>query len=333
MRIRFLALTGAAFLLSTQSFADDSSAALGIGGVVLTQAADIRMAKEDLYVSPKKVRIHFEFVNDSGRDIDTIVAFPLPDIDLNEYTESPLGTITEDPLNFVGFTVVADGRRIIPQVEQRAFYQGRDVTDIVRRAGVPLNLNAPHFDDIMEKLPKEQRKILEDAGLGDSDSGSFEHPHWLVRTKFWWHQVFPAGKTVVLEHDYQPVTGQTFFTAYELKGDADSNAAYYQRTFCLDASTRAAITARIASKTPSMEDGGMMLAYSTDYILTSGNNWKGPIGRFHLTLDKLKPENILSVCWGGDLKKTGPTTFEATEVNFAPRNNIKMLVLENAPKQ
>jgi hypothetical protein len=325
-------LTGAALLLSTQSFADDSSAALGAGGVVLTQTADIRMAKEDLFVSPKQVRIHFEFVNDSAKDIDTIVAFPLPDIDTNEFTESPIGTMTSDPVNFVDFAVLADGRKIVPQVEQRAFYKGRDVTDIVKRAGVPLNLNDPKFSDIMEKLPKAQRKILEDADLGDSESGAEEHPHWLVRTKFWWHQTFPAHKTVILDHSYQPVTGQSFFTAYDLKGDP-KQADYYATNYCLDPAARASLAARIGGKDASMEDGGMMLAFATDYILISGNNWKGPIGHFHLTLDKGKPSDILSLCWDGELKKTGPTTFESTRENFAPKRDIRLLVLEDAPKQ
>jgi Domain of unknown function (DUF4424) len=324
-------LASAALLLSTQSFADDSSAALGAGGVVLTQAADIRMAKEDLYVSPKQVRIRFEFVNDSPHDIDTIVAFPLPDIDTSEYSESPVGTMTSDPLNFVGFAVVADGRKIVPQVEQRAFYKGKDVTDIVKRAGVPLNVNDPKFADITEKLPKAQRKILEDADIADGESGDAEHPHWVVRTKFWWRQVFPAGKTVVLQHSYQPVTGQAFYTAYELKPGSDGD--FWTKTYCIDGATRTTIAGRIGGKTASMEDGGMMLAFSTDYILLSGNNWKGPIGHFHLTLDKLKPENLLSLCWDGDLKKTGATTFEATRDNFAPTRDIKLLVLQDAPKQ
>jgi len=325
-------IAGTALLLSTQGFADDSSAALGAGGVVLTQAADIRMAKEDLYVSPKQVRIRFEFVNDSAKDIDTVVAFPLPDLDTSEYTESPLGTVMPDPVNFVGFAVVADGRRIVPQVEQRAFYEGRDVTAIVQSAGVPLNLTSPKFGDAMDHLSPRQRKILEGAGLSDSESGEAEHPHWLVRTKFWWQQKFSAGKTVVLEHSYQPVTGQSFFTSYDLAGDPKQQS-YWTTNYCLDAAAHSAIAARIGGKVASEEAGGMMQAFTTDYILMSGNNWKGPIGHFHLTLDKLKPDNILSLCWDGALKKTGATTFEATRDNFAPKSDIRLLVLENAPKQ
>ncbi|HEY1630682.1 MAG TPA: DUF4424 family protein [Rhizomicrobium sp.] len=324
--LSFLALAAA------PAFADDSSAALGAGGVVLTQAADIRMAKEDLYVSPKKVRIHFAFVNDGAKDIDTIVAFPLPDIDMNEFTESPIGAVTDDPVNFVGFTITANGKPVAPAVEQRAFYKGKDVTDIVKRAGVPLSLSDPKFAPLMEKLPAAQRKILEDAGLADGESGSFEHPHWLVRTKFWWRQAFPAHRTVTLDHAYQPVTGQGFFTVYEID-NKDSDGQYYFTTYCIDPATKAAIAARLGGKNASLEDGGMLTRYNTDYILMSGNNWKGAIGHFHMTLDKLKPDNILSLCWKGDLKKTGATTVDFTADNFAPSRDIRMLILETAPKQ
>ena len=75
----------AAIVLPSSAVADDSSAALGAGGLALTQSSDIRMAKEDLYVSPKSVRVRFEFANDSAKDIETIVAFVLPDIDTYKY--------------------------------------------------------------------------------------------------------------------------------------------------------------------------------------------------------------------------------------------------------
>src|SRR5580698_6175018 len=101
----------AAIVLPSSAVADDSSAALGAGGLALTQSSDIRMAKEDLFVSPKSVRVRFEFANDSAKDIDTIVAFVLPDIDTYKYWGEAIGATTTDPVNFVGFEVVADGKR------------------------------------------------------------------------------------------------------------------------------------------------------------------------------------------------------------------------------
>ena len=68
----------------TEAIADDSSATLGAGGLELTKAADIRMAAEDLYLSPNAVKLRYEFTNDGPKDVDTVVAFPLPDIDTSE---------------------------------------------------------------------------------------------------------------------------------------------------------------------------------------------------------------------------------------------------------
>src|SRR6185436_17286317 len=133
------ALSGAALIAVTSSSADDSSAALGLGGITFEKSADIRMAQEDLRISPEKVKIRFAFVNDSAKDIDTTVAFPLPDIDTWEYFEVPLGTVTEDPVNFVGFKVVANGQPVAFQADQRAIFKGRDVTATLKSVGVPVN--------------------------------------------------------------------------------------------------------------------------------------------------------------------------------------------------
>lgn len=327
--IRSITFACAALVWARPAFADDSSAALGAGGIVLMQSADIRMTAEDLRISPKEVRIRFEFANDSGKDIDTVVAFPLPDIDNYKFWGEPLGKTTSDPLNFVGFEVVADGRSVPVEVEQRALLEGRDVTGIVKSAGAPVNVIVGGKG--IDKLSKAGLAILERARLVERD-GDNVIAKWTARTKFFWRHHFPAGKTVVLEQRYQPVTGQSFFGNSELNGKNDEDSRFYQKNFCLDGATRSAIAARIAqSKKADPQNGGLLNAFTTDYILMTGNNWKGPIGRFHLTVDKLRPDNILSMCWDGNLRKTGPTTFEAEQENFAPARDIKLLVLTSAP--
>jgi hypothetical protein len=328
--IRTIFIVSAAIACASPVSADDSSAALGAGGLVLTQSADIRMAKEDLYVSSKEVRIRFDFANDSAKDIDTVVAFPLPDIDTYKFWGEPIGATTTDPLNFVGFEATADGRKVPVTVEQRAIYNGRDVTDIVKSVGLPIN-TIVDGSKAVDKLSKAGIAVLQRAGLVERD-GDNTITKWIVRTKFYWRQHFPVGKTVVLEQRYQPVTGQSFFSDSELNGKNAEDARYWQQNFCLDGPTRAAIAAKIAeSKKANPSNGGLLNAFSTDYILVTGNNWKGPIGKFHLTVDKLKADSILSMCWDGELKKTGPTTFEAMQENFAPARDIKLLVLTGAP--
>ena len=322
----FGACAAAALLAMAPAHADDSSAALGAGGLVLTQNADIRMASEDLRLSPNAVDVRYEFVNDSGKDIDTIVAFPLPDVDLYEYSESPLGTVKNTTPNFVGFALTVDGKPVAAEAEERAIYKGRDVTQLVREAGLPVNLVNPQFEDKLGKLPAAARDKLVKAGIMEIDGDP--HPKWVAQTKFWWRQHFPAGKTVAIEHRYQPVTGQSFFSELALS-EADESA-YYRKNFCLDKEGETAIAAKIA-KLGKPKGQGLLEAYTTDFVLVTANNWKGPIGHFHLTVDKLKPENILSLCWDGTLTKASATAFEATEDNFAPKRDVQLLVLETLP--
>jgi hypothetical protein len=331
LRPSLFAAASIAVLVTTPAFANDSSASLGAGGLTLTRSADIRMAEELLRISPKQVAIRYSFVNEGARDIETIVAFPLPDIDAGTFTMSPLGTVLEDPENFVGFKLVADGKPVAVNIEQRAFHKGRDVTAAVRAAGLPVNpVNQAGFRQL-EKLTPAQKKILHDAGIAEWDSSSSAHPLWTVRTRFWWRQRFPARRPVVLEQSYQPITGQSFFAASDLSTTSEEGRRYL-RDYCIDPAMRSRTAAAVAaSQKADPQGGGYYLAFATDYILMTGNNWKGPIGRFRLVLDKLKPANLLSLCWDGPLKKTGPTTFEAERRNFAPKRDIKLLVL--APPQ
>jgi hypothetical protein len=312
-------------LVTVPALADDSSAMLGAGGIVLTKQADIRMAVEDLRLSPKAANVHYEFINDGKSDIDTIVAFPLPDIDVQEFYYEPLGTTADHTPNFMNFTLTVDGKTINATPEERAVKDGKDVTAQVKAAGLPINIIGGELVKKLDAMPVAQRKALAAQGLVELD-GTDVHPYWIAQTKFWWKQHFPAGKTVTIEHRYQPVTGQTFFGELSMKGDQGD---YYDENFCLDAPTKATLRAKIAAVTKKHADAGDYLQqYTTEFVLKTANNWKGPIGHFHLTLDKLKPDSVLSLCWNGDLKKTGATTFEATRDNFAPSSDVKLLVLE-----
>ena len=320
----------ASVALAPAALADDSSAMLGAGGIVLTRNADIRMASEDLYLSPTAVKVHYVFANDSAQDIDTIVAFPLPDIDNYEYSESPIGTTVDATPNFVGFKLLIDGKPVAATAEVRAVQNGRDVTAQVLAAGAPLLVSIGGGYDRMQKLSKAQRAMLAKAGLVDADDTDL-HPKWTTTTKYWWKMHFPAHGTVAVDHSYQPVTGQTFFTTYALSDTQE--LAGYVKDYCIDSGTRATIAAGFAAMKKATGNDGMYNQYTTEFVIKTANNWNGPIGRFHLTLDKAKPTNILSLCWAGNLAKTGPTRFESTLTNFAPKADIKMLVLETPPPQ
>jgi Domain of unknown function (DUF4424) len=314
-----------ALVVAPAALADDSSATLGAGGIVLTRNADIRMATEDLYLSPDAVKVHYTFINDSGHDIDSVVAFPLPDIDNYEYSESPIGTTKDTTPNFVGFALKIDGKTVNATAEERAIYKGKDVTAQVLAAGAPLNVVVDGGYDKLQKLSKAHHDALLKADLIDGAGGDdVVHAKWTTQTKFFWTMHFPAGKAVTVDHTYQPVTGQTFFSGIVFT-DKQETASYAK--YCIDSATKASILAGLASLKSVANGDGMFNQFTTDFVIVTANNWKGPIGKFHLTIDKLKPDNILSMCWGGTLQKTGPTRFESTLTDFAPKKDIELLVL------
>ena len=320
---KFICVLGAV-LAAAAARADDSSAMLGAGGIVFTAGTPVRMAAEDLYVSPRAVRVRFDFANDTAKDVETVVAFPLPDIDTGEFWGSPIGTLTGDPRNFVGFTAKVDGKPIAFTIEQRAFFKGKDVTALITASGLPLNLAAAEGYRKLDALKPDKRKPLMAAGLVVGDVDNYI-PQWTVRTRFWWTQKFPAHKTVVIEHSYQPVTGQSFFSPAMTK----RTEKYENTDYCFDEATWAAAKAKSdASRKSDGANNGYLAAYQTGYILMTAKNWHGPIGRFHLTLDKLKPGNVMSLCWDGALKKTGSTSYDFTADGFTPKRDIHLLVLE-----
>jgi hypothetical protein len=328
-----LCAAACAIAFAVPALADDGSAQLAAGGIIFTKSADIRMAREDLYISPEKVRIRFEFANTGKKDQDVIVAFPLPDLSIEDYRYEAVGTLGTDPVNFVDFTATVDGKKVPITVEQKAMLKGKDVSAIVRSVGLPLNLSVGNGYDLIDKLPRARKAILEKAGAAsrsDPNSDDQEDALWIVQTRFYWKQHFPASKTVVIAHSYVPVTGASQY--YDNADSQGSELDDFRKSYCMDKSAIARARAMLADpklrKPDPMNDKNSPLwAAQTDYILKTANTWKGPIGHFHLTLDKLDPHNLLSLCWKGYLKKSGPTTFDFTADNFAPAQDIRLVVM------
>jgi hypothetical protein len=63
-----------------------------------------------------------------------------------------------------------------------------------------------------------------------------------------------------------------------------------------------------------------------NYVLRTGANWSGPIGQFHLVVDKGDPGNLVSFC-GQGVRKTSDTKFEMTKTNFSPEGDLAVLIL------
>lgn len=108
---RYLIAFGFAILLfSAKAFANDSSASLEAGGLVLKQQEDIAMVSEDLFISMDKIEVNYVFENRSGHNISTLVAFPMPDVPVDSDYDISIPFPDQD--NFLNFKVFVEGTRV-----------------------------------------------------------------------------------------------------------------------------------------------------------------------------------------------------------------------------
>jgi hypothetical protein len=325
-------IAAVAFSLSAlPALANDSTAELGAGGLIYVNTEEIEMRSEDLFISMEEVRVRYEFVNVSDHDVSTLVAFPMPDIkgDIDFMQAVP----TEDPVNFLGFRTTVDGAPVTAEVQQRVSAMGIDQTAVLNELGVPL---APHLEATraaLDGLPADAQERLVGLGLAgieeyDSGQGWERHlaPLWLLSTAFYWQQSFPPGRTVIVEHSYKPSVGSTAglsFGSMEMR-----TGPYYEeyaRKYCFDRTFLAAV-----DKRQKPDGNNALMENRIDYILTTAANWAGTIEKFHLTIDKGSPDNLVSFC-GEGVSKTGPTRFEMTKENFYPEQDLAIMILTPAP--
>lgn len=303
--------------------ANDSAAVTGAGGLVLTRNAQVDMVSEDLYVSAERVRVRYVFRNRTPRPVRLTIAFPLPDFDLSSDMEGDRGHLSD-------FSTRVDGRPVRMQVERRVLARGVDQTALLRRLGIPFAGGVDGYDGgpvaaALNRLPAAELGRLERLGLveGFNDNGRRSYdPFWTVRETWHWDQVFPAGRDLVVEHSYVPGTGGTVSTAF---GNPELRSHEHMRDqirlYCADAEFLAAAE-RLVRRPGTLNISEQWVRY----ILTTGGNWRSPIGDFRLVVDKGRPENLVSFC-GEGVRRIGPTQFEMRRRNWRPERDLDILIL------
>ncbi len=336
--MKFSAVPALCLLLSGPAFANDTFVTLGAGGLVPQHTAQVAMESEELQISPEQITIHYHFRNSSDKDVDAIVAFPLPDLDGGDVANAPMSLPADSP-NFVDFSAAADGRPVTFQMDARAYQRGtqpgnagHEVTEELRAAGlaIPYVMLNPLNAELL-RLSQDKRAQLEKKALIIPETG-FNPPlrstgktsgwwaNWILKVQFYWTQHFPAGKTVELVQNYKPVVGGSYIPS------GDAAPAYTD--YCSNAETAHAIKDRVAHHMPD-SSGIAFYERTIDYILTTANNWNGPIGHFHLTVATGSPGDILMTCMPG-LKRIAPGRYELTRENFRPESDLKLLILQTA---
>ena len=320
---------GAAFLaLSAAALANDSTAESAAGGLVLTRTDAIDMISEDLFISGGKVRVAYVFRNRTAKDVTVTVAFPMPDRDL-------FAANYQDVAFPSGFRTLVEGRPVAMQVERKAMLKGRDVTAVLAALKVPIG--GGKAGAALDALPRAERDRLLRLGLAqideyDAGRGMEKHliPAWTAKETWYWRQTFPAGRDLHVEHSYAPGTGGSVGTLLVSRtARAGPDGRRMIADYCIDSEFLAAVDRRAAA---TKAEFPIMPEERIGYVLTTGANWRSPIGRFRLVVDKGSPDNLVSFC-GEGIRKISPTRFEMVKANWRPTRDLKVLIVKPAARE
>ena len=325
MRKPFTALLVFAAMLSAAAavHANDSAAERAAGGLVFKQSADIDMVSEDLFVSADEVRVRYVFRNRAPQDVRVTVAFPLPDHDL---AEDFYGDVAYPS----GFATRVDGRPVTMAVEQRALRGGTDHTALLAGLGIPImygeagssRSSAPCRRcrwpiatglvalDLAEPIGRADRRRITPSGrFGRRATGSRPSRPGATSSSSTATGPEPARRP-------RPALAHPEY----LRGEG--RQAMIDR-YCIDEAFLAAVDRG------TRQAGGGQPAYSeqwVSYILTTGANWRSPIGDFRLVVDKGDPSHLVSFC-GEGVRRIGPTRFEVRHRNWRPTRDLDILIL------
>jgi Domain of unknown function (DUF4424) len=311
--------------------ANDSSAELALGGLRLLRSDSISMDSEELFISTERIRVSYRFTNRTAADIETQVVFPLPDISLSEAPgDSPFDG---DYIHDLDFSTIVDGVPVPLSHSRTAMLDGRDVTALLARHGLPPMMAETALAERLHGLDHAARQDLIRQGLIEASGAELRpdwRPRWSIRTLVGRTQTFPAGRTVAVEHSYRPITGSSVSGALErnyrvrlLRLGGEGHFLFAR--FCignawLNRFDRGGDRRRAASG-----------AYRYDeryvgYVLRTGANWRGPIGRFRLVVQQAQPHDLIATCTKG-LRRVSPTRWELVRRDFKPSEDLSILFI------
>jgi hypothetical protein len=318
--------------LCAPAFANGVISEFPAGGLEFKEAANIAIAREDLYLSLRQIRVHYVYRSDDTKTETHTIGFPMPKVPVNggpDFLGGSDAGMLGDMRNYMDFKVSVDGKPLEAKLHEFAWIDGKDVSAELRAAGVPL---IPNFgeegDDAFAGVDKAVLDGLVKKGYLQSYDGSdYLDPLWEYQTVFEWQQDFAPGKTEV-EISYVPLNGypSDIGGMYEGGGESDDPEAVKVNSaeYCIDDAMVKAIERRKDKENTGYE------VVTQGYVTTSGNFWKGPIEEFNLTVDKhdtgegMEDADMVAFC-PLEAKKVSDTQFQWSAKNYEPERDISVV--------
>ncbi len=327
------AISAALLFTPLNSIANDSEAAFAIGGLKLVKNPYVSITKEDLYISPDLVKVDYVFTNNSAKDIEATIAFPLPMI------PQPIEEFFWDnripDYENLNFTTLVDGKPVKLDMVKIPKVKGKDISAELKTHNLPIEwFETDAFDPqsmeqkLFANFAKTTLSDMEKKGIIRKMDGHYV-PNWQVEYNIVRKQLFKANSSVKVSHSYHPMIGGSVGGSLEKQFRAES-LKYYQSRYCVDKPFLNAFDKKYAdfAKDPKSKEFNLIATETwVSYILKSGANWAGPIKDFRLVVDKLDSNDLVSFCMD-NVKKISPTQFEVRKKNFEPKKDLDILIVK-----
>lgn len=292
---------------------NDAAVEAAAGGIILKKESRITMEKENLMISLEKITVEYEFRNETDKTVTTDIAFPIPEYEF-------WGDILPRR-DFLDFKVWVEGKPVTCNMQARAFLNGKEYTNVLRKMGITIETFGEKEPPSEEKenstyqvdhLSQKQKAELEKLGLIDKKFDDW--PRWSVQKTYFWTQQFPANAVVRIRHEYAPAVGY--------KNEIFENLQPEIKEGCIENNLIAQL------KKLSKKDFGYINVKWVKYILTTANTWKTPIKHFELIIAKsIVPDfqrqaKFVSLCWDGKIEKLDDNRYITRMENFVPTREL-----------
>lgn len=238
---------------------------------------------------------------------------------------------------FTDFKRTVDGQEYGYNCLTRAIHKdGRDITSLLIEHDIPLSATFVRGfageTDFIEERPKLQQK-LQKLGLINRENVVL----WQLHINYVWSQVFPAQKTIHVTHSYRPHPGDFWWSAskdvenFEFNHRDEIKPNQFEikelKNYCPTQANMADIKAMCAlNETNNLAPN--YRAKEVRYILSTGNNWKGPIKKFRLEIVPPLPSTIVMTCFPTPLHKNEQGIYVVELENFMPQSDLKILFMD-----
>ncbi len=274
------------------SFANDTTATTPGHELRLEKTTEIGMKKERLRISPTQVSVDYVFKNESKKDIETVVAFPLA-----KFWATYHGSAGGGEDQFTDFEVHVDHKKVSYKTQNKALFGDIDIAPELEKLKVPTD----RFLESRELLPSTLAELTKKKWYSTENADETLSAMYQIQRTHYWSQKFTAGRDIQSHHSYTPQLGDNSLNMlnhlsirpYGPDGTGSQERMGWKGFFPDNYDPNAHCSIGRNDSCDYLTDSwkkqgfkpGSFEASFYKYILSTGSNWKNGIEDFDLSIE------------------------------------------------